>query len=281
MTARPPFSRILLALSSAGSGPSLEFSARLAVALEIPLEALFIEDEDLLAVAALPFTRETTRLGRVLPIFDPTRLECDFRRDATYLRRLAQRCLAAGSVEWHFRTIRGQTARALAGAAEPGDLLALPRGLGPLTGRGRLSSAVRAALEGDWAALLLLDETLPIPPGPIAVYFDGSLEAVKALALAQRLSRHYERPLNALLPSGSPTETHELQRTLLGMLPAATPVNVIVLQPASGRTPLDQLARARAGLLVLADRPLSLSGARLDTFLQLCRAPLLLLRAHE
>jgi hypothetical protein len=271
----PRFVRLLLALGAGGGPAAAEYAARLADLFEIPLDALYIEDEELLAVAGLPFVREVSWLGLRRPLLDPAGLERELRRQAVRLERQLRSALAGGRVPCRFEVVRGRTAVALGGALRPGDLLVLSRELGPVTGPGRLGSGVRAVLEGAWSALLLLDEVLPVPSGPVTTWYDASPAGERSLTLALRLAQGQGRRLRVLLPAAATAvEMAELRRRVR---PEATvPTELIRLSPAAD--PLAQLAALRGGLLVLADRSLALSGARLEELLWRSRTPLLLFR---
>lgn len=270
--APPPFARLLLALGATGGRAAVEFSAHLAGLLRIPMDTLFIEDEELLSVAALPVAREISRLGVMMPGLDLGRMERELRRQATRLEQLARRCQASGGLESRFRVVRGQTAVELRGALRPGDCLVLSRELGPMTGPGGVGSAVQSVLTAAWSALLLMDENLPLPASPVTTWYDGSPASEVALLLAQRLAQARGQRLHVMLPAAGATgrELHlRAQRHAAGAVCS-------VLAPAADT--LAAIASLRGGLLVLPAPPLGLTGARLEQLLRLVRTPLLLLR---
>ncbi|RME35166.1 MAG: hypothetical protein D6786_02685, partial [Gammaproteobacteria bacterium] len=68
--------RIVIALDlDTGARPALELAATLAALLDRELEALFVQDQDLLNLAALPFVSEIDRLSGVSRHLDPGTLE--------------------------------------------------------------------------------------------------------------------------------------------------------------------------------------------------------------
>ena len=269
--APPAFARLLLALGATGGRASVEFSAHLAGLLRIPMDTLFIEDEELLGVAALPVAREISRLGVMMPGLDLGRMERELRRQATRLEQLARRCQASG-VESRFRVVRGRTAVELSGALRPGDCLVLSRELGPMTGPGGVGSAVRSVLTAAWSALLLMDEHLPVPASPVTTWYDGSPASEVALLLAQRLAQASGQRLHVMLPAAG-AAGRELRRRAQRHAAGAV---FSVLAPAADT--LAAIASFRSGLLVLPAPPLGLTGARLEQLLRRVRTPLLLLR---
>jgi hypothetical protein len=276
MSATAPFERLLLALGASGGPASLEFSASIAALLQIPMEALFIEDEELLGMAALPVAREVSRLGVTLPGFDLSRLERDLRRQAVRLERLARDFLARGGIEGRFKVVRGRTAVALAGALQPGDLLVLSRELGPLMGPGGIGSTVRASMSTAWSALLLPDSVAPIIPGPVTTWFDRSPSSEQALRLAERLSAGQGGRLRIILPS---IEDASAAGLLLRAAGPRTAGRLDFSRLAPGEDPLERIAAIRSGLLVLPAPALGLDGPRLDRLLLRIRTPLLLFRS--
>lgn len=276
MSAAAPFERLLLALGATAGAASVEFSASIAALLHIPMEALFIEDEELLATAALPVAREVSRLGVALPALDLSRLERDLRRQADRLERLASGLRARGGIDGRFKVVRGPTSAALTGALRPGDLLVLSRELGPLTGPGGVGSTVRVMIAAAWSALLLPDAAAPIIPGPITTWFDQSPSSEQALRLAERLSSGQGRRLRVLLPSAEDAAAAVILLRASGQTAARLP-DLSRLYP--GEDPLEHLAAIRSGLLVVPGPALGLDGPRLERLLLRTRTPLLLLRA--
>lgn len=270
--APPPFARLLLALGATGGRTSVEFSASLAGLLQIPMDTMFIEDEELLAMAALPVAREISRLGVSMAGFDLQRMERELRRQANRLEQLARSCQVASRIECRFQVVRGRTAAELSGALRPGDCLALSRELGPVTGPGGIGRAVQSVLSADWSALLILGENLPILPGPVTTWYDSGAPSEAALLLAQRLSQARGQPLHVLLPAtGATGRELRLQARRL-----AARAHFSMLSGAADSLP--EIGAVRGGLLVLPAPPLGLTGARLEQLLRRVRTPLLLLR---
>lgn len=258
-----PFRRLLLALDSGGSPATVELSARLAALLGVPLEAFFVEDEELLGIAGLPVSREVSWLG--LPAAEPgiRDLELAMRRRAARFRRLVEAAL--GGTAAHFEIVRAPTDAALRGALRPGDFLVMSRQFGPLAGRGGLGRAVSLALEAGWSALLLLDQARAMCPGPVTAWYDGSPAGEAAVALARRFADLQGRPLRVLAPSTLAVPAGAMQGALIQLLPSA-------------RDPLLELGRTASALLVLPATAHAPTGARWLEVLEKVRTPLLLLR---
>ena len=115
---------------------AIETAARLAARAKAPLHGIFIEDEDLLRLARLPFARQTT-LGALAEPFTTEQLELHLRVAA----ERAQREIVAGAkrhaTECSFEIVRGALASALSGVGEH-DLVVAGALTRPIAGDFRL-----------------------------------------------------------------------------------------------------------------------------------------------
>ncbi len=181
-----PIARILVPLdASPEASRALEAAATLAARLGRPLEAVFIEDADLLALAALPFTSEVSLSGRPAPAFDTARVERDLRVRARVLRGRVEQLALSYRVSYSFRVVRGRRAEALASLRQAGDLLAL---------------GVEQALRDD-GAQLLTGAHCRLQAGPVVLLVGAAPEPTD-LALAETLAHDSGQAL--LLLSGEP-----------------------------------------------------------------------------
>lgn len=142
----------------------LEAAVELAGKMEAELVGLFVEDQDLLHFAGLPFAREVGFASATRRTLDVESME----RSLRALAKEAQRTLAsvAGrtSVQWSFRIVRGSPAAELLAVAEEYDLvianLDAPMELTPSLGvrivRAGDVERLRAALEEAGGGILVL-----------------------------------------------------------------------------------------------------------------------------
>ena len=158
--------RVILGFDAAAplNRAALEAAALLAQRMEAELVGLFIENVDLLHLAALPFTREIDLLSATSRDLDTERME----RALRALARDAQRMLASvagrGTLRWSFRVTRGALAAELLAAAGEADLLVTcvvrSRGAAEAPPIRLLSArsleALRAALEDQRGGILVL-----------------------------------------------------------------------------------------------------------------------------
>jgi len=172
--------RVLVALTASPYDPSdLERAAQLAAALEADLHGLFLEDLELLALAALPGAVEVSYPRATERKLELARLEQSYRREAEKARA---RLLEYGSkvhVRCDFEVVRERRVPgALSRAREP-DVVFVMRG-GPLLTR----------------------RSVAAQPAPVLVICDVSAPGRRALRAGSRMARRAGVPVVAALVDG-------------------------------------------------------------------------------
>lgn len=195
------FRRILVALdASKESLVALEAAAALAACLHAELTGLFIEDTDLLNLAAFPFSREAPALSRSGRLLEPEQLERDLRTKAAMARQALARTADAFQLQWSFRVARGRVAAELLAAAAEADLVAVGKGTRPLSGQARLGRQTRVVAARSARSMLFAAVVSAPRAAALAAVYDGSAPARAALVLAAQLSeRHGQRLLAVVL----------------------------------------------------------------------------------
>lgn len=215
--------RITVMLGSSNADhTTLEILSLLTAETPAEVHGLFLEDPELLALAELSVAREYCQLTHV-----ERRLElADLERQLRIKARAAEQALAGSAgrsgFNWTFRTVRGSLASLLADISREMDLLLLcaARSLHPLAPGPVLTTL----------------------PRPVAVTFDGSEAARRALAIACRMASTGKQPLAILLVATD----HDAQRALQAQAAAlAGPVQADYRQLA-GTEPDKLLAAAHA-----------------------------------
>jgi len=269
--------RILVALdASRASEDALEAAAAMAELLEAELEALYVEDVNLVRLAGLPFSREvglaSARSRRVVS----ADVERAMRVEGARARRALEAIASRWRVHCSFRIARGQVASELLAAAAQADLVALATASMVARGGG-LGSTTRAMLTSAVRALFIL------PPrestqNALAVVYDGSARAREALSLAGQLAR--ERiPLHVLLIADDADQEHRRREEATRVLVAhgTRPQFEWVVE-----VDADQLARRvrglRVGTLLLAEDCPGLGRAGVQALLKSIDCGVLLLR---
>lgn len=185
-------SRIVVGLDA--SGPSLTAAAaaaEVAGRARAELHGVFIEDINLLRLAALPFTRELRLPSGSEREINAESLHADLQAQARRARHSLSAAAERSKASFTFEVRRGPVDRELLAATADRDLLVL--GVGrpspSWTGReaGGLGSTARAALDRAEISVLLLPEGAS-GVGSVVVLYDGSPGADRALAAGARLA---------------------------------------------------------------------------------------------
>jgi hypothetical protein len=85
---------------------AIDSAARLATRWRVPLHGVFVEDEELISFAGLPFARQVTLATGLEPL-TKGHMEDHFRAFAERLRRELAAAAARHGVEWSFEVVRG------------------------------------------------------------------------------------------------------------------------------------------------------------------------------
>ncbi len=224
--------RILVLLdASPGSLAALRTAATLAELLRQRLEALFVEDINLLYLAGLPFTREVGSYTAALRALDAQSVEREYRLRAQQLRHAVEMEAAAHRLEWEFRVVRGGVREQAVQAAKAATFVGMGRvGRYRLAGQ-KLGSTAQALLElcprplvvGGWhvpppppsaAERDRPDAQEPQAPRPtLVVSYTGSDAARRALALALALAERRAPPL-VVAVAAEMVRAHSAERAL-------------------------------------------------------------------
>jgi len=270
--------RIVVAVdTSADSLAAVGAAAGLAAGLSAELHGLFVEDDNLVRLARLPFAREIC-FSASSRLLDAEAVERQLRLLAAAARKALERAAAGRQVACTFRVARGQVAREVVAAAGAGDLLILGRVSRPLFAGRPSGSTARAAATSAASSVLLLTAAITLGQPVVAVY-DGRELARRALALAVRLARLQQSSLTLLLPPLAAGEGAALEKSVAVAL-LATGLD-FTLQPVrrAGRAAVAAaVGEAHGGLLVVAADNRLLAPEELTPLLDLLTCPLLVVR---
>jgi hypothetical protein len=107
-----PIKRVVVPLDAVSeANPAIDTAARLAARWRVPLHGVFIEDEELIGFAGLPFARQVTLATGLEPL-TKDHIEDHFRAFAERLQRELAAAAARQGVEWSFEVVRGPLAAA-------------------------------------------------------------------------------------------------------------------------------------------------------------------------
>jgi nucleotide-binding universal stress UspA family protein len=271
--------RILVALdASPHSLAALEAAVDLAARFEAELSGLFVEDENLLRLAELPFVSEIGIFTATRRRIDGEEMERQIRVQSRRVRRVFTLTTERAHVKWSFRVARGTVLAEVLSAASEADVLVLGQAGWSLLQRGRLGSTVRGILPEQFGLALVLKEGTCLGD-PLAVVYDGSPVAERALIAADALRRHpdKDRALIVLLLAKEPQRAQTLQSQAASRL--ADRNAAAIYRSLTGANALwlaDILQAEGCGMLVLPARSSALQDSVLVELLEHLDLPVLL-----
>ncbi len=183
----PRTARVMVALSADAAGQAaLDAAVRLAAALRGELAGLFIEDVNLLRMAALPFSREfgiASGLARPIAATDVVRA---LKAAAVQARGAVAKAAEATGVHWTFEVVQGSGLAPLVSAGRSMDWLVVHKMHVAAPYAARVRRTRRTAEEARMRR-------------PVAVVFDGSFDAERAARAAHKLAHELATTLLVLL----------------------------------------------------------------------------------
>ncbi len=211
--------RILVAVdTSQPSRAALQAAVDLARELEGELTGVFVEDENLLRMAGISFTREVRQFSPGTSNCTAKDIERQLRVRARQAEELVGRIAEQAGVPFSFRVIRGQVNKALIAAAGESDLITLGRAGHSKASHRQLGSTAETILRQASRSVMVLEGGVRLHP-PIVVIYDGSETSEKALEIAGQLTgvTEYEAVTVVIFdPSG--TAARDLEERALSTL---------------------------------------------------------------
>lgn len=220
MTEAPrPFSvrRILVAFHpSTASRAAVEGAVEWAARLEAELEALFVEDVNVLRLAELPFVRQVSLHGAT---GQPANMELELRALAAQAERRLAEAAGRRRIRWSFKTARGHLEQEVTTAAGQVDLLILESSSRPIGREMRLEAPVRMMIAKTAASVLLLQPERS-SAGPVHVLLEAGTNLQRTIQAAADLARRHAVPLEVTVFAAEAEQRrrllHEAQAQLIG-----------------------------------------------------------------
>lgn len=165
---------------------ALEAAAGLAAALDAELFGLFVEDVNLLRTARLPFARELGLASAAARPLGEAELERAIRLQAERSRAWLESIASELGLRWSFQVVRGEALNMVLECWQEPDLLVWGRAMhGSMTGG---TTPAASGRESPRAGLRRRERFLSLRQHPVAVLFDGSERALRALDVARALA---------------------------------------------------------------------------------------------
>jgi nucleotide-binding universal stress UspA family protein len=268
--------RVLVALDPSPHGrAALAEAIALAERQGAEIVGLFVEDEELLRFARLPFAREfgvCDPRGRAL---EPGGMERRLRAQAMAMRRAMEREAARTQLSWSFRVARGSVAKEVVAAGEEADVIFVGR-TREQTRTTRLGSTARAVFSRSRRTVFCVRHRTGSGRAVVAAY-DGSDASDRALRTAADLAGPGPDGVVVLVSAGPDADT--LTRRALGLLgemgkfARITPIEA----PTFGAV-LDTAARLDARAVVIGAGACGISPERAESLADALDRPVVIVR---
>ncbi len=270
--------RILVAMGAGEEGTAtLEAAAELAARLEAEVVGLFIEDANLLRLAALPFARELGTGSAQRRSLDTAHMERSLRTRAEAMRHALESCARRARIPWSFQVRRGDILEELLALTPQVDLVVLSRLETAIVNPGGAGLTQRLLLQCGCA--VLKRATATAPRRPVVLYYDGGPPCRRALSLAAQLTGTGEKTLHVLLPPRDDAARRQLEEEVRTQLGPGRPQPRFHLLTDLGAGTLARAVAAVGGDLLVASAACPIADPRhLETVLEEVRCDLLLVR---
>jgi K+-sensing histidine kinase KdpD len=201
--------RILVAFdNSRRSGITLETAAELAADLQAELHGLFVEDENLLRLADMPFACEIGSTSASARPLNREVIERTFRAKAEEAKQALMENAQRAQVQWAFQVCRGQLFQMTFAAADEADVTIVDP---ESTLLDRLPYATRRLDRKPASASSLSSRNKSEPTSKLVVIMDGSSCAMRALHIALQLCRNLSFDLIVFLAPSADKGMEELR----------------------------------------------------------------------
>ncbi len=206
--------RIALALDcSTLNLVALETAVSLAAATGAELHAVFIEDECLYSLAAMPFAREISFSGTRTRVFNSEHATREIKRSVDAARIAVSAAASRARIRWVFDTTRGQLDDALVRVSRSAQILALGSSRSRI-GRVHSVSALRAGMHHG-SGVVIAPPAADFPHGPVVAILSPGAEPEAIVKTAERMAAQSARPHRFLIVSDSAAERASLHQRVL------------------------------------------------------------------
>ena len=197
---------------------ALALAVRMAAKVDAGLSGVFVEDENLLSLSALPFVREVSMSGTIGEI-DNAALIRAMQAQAQIAKRILERVAGEAHIGWSFRVARGGRLKSLVEDAAQSDTLILR---GHDISRHELGRTVRAATQDARADVLLaargvavsaafgiegsrpqrVSKVMQVVERPLLAIDEGSSRGEACVGFSQSLAGRIAMPFKRLFARG-------------------------------------------------------------------------------
>lgn len=225
--------RVVVALDATSENrTAIAAAARLAARWNAPLHGVFVEDDDLIRLANLPFARQVT-LGFGVERLSLQQAQRQMRAFAERARHELAAAARRHAVEWSFEIV-GDAASSRIGAAETTDFLVCGTVTRPIGGHFRVECRWWSVVEPGNSSMLLAHREGHDHPVAVLLH-DCDAAATRLIAVAARLAEAHGARL-AVICSPELADSPEFKPWLDGCLASeavSTEIDIAPAEPAA------------------------------------------------
>jgi nucleotide-binding universal stress UspA family protein len=270
---------ILVALDASEANRSALLAATtLASQLQADLQALFVEDINLLRLAELPFAREMLFGSREGQRITLANMERQIQEQAARLRQLVEATALQNQIKVDFKVLRGQISNELCLAAQQMDLLILGKSSQMLQQSLKLGKVAQDVLASVNCNVLLMQYGATIER-PVAVLFDGSEASQRALQLAIQLAHGDHDQLKVIYPATSTDRQQTLQQQVDALTqPYGIEAGQVLLTSNTSAAVLQALEKYQGRVLIVEPSNDILNTDAINSLIQQSHIPVIVIR---
>ena len=270
--------RIVLHIRSGGASPlALEAATRLARTMHAEIECVFVEDDEILTLAELPFAREISPTGRRTRALSADEVLREMRSRSQAVRRAVEHAARMSDIRCHFTAVRQSPDKSFEKLSSQARILIYGEAIGD-DAPARFPRLTRCF--GSVDACLLHGSRVRRSRGPVIIVIDD-LASSAPMAEIVRYWTEGRREDVILSVLGSVERSGQmLLQDMAARLPEETALRIqIISEDRPERALADIATRSGAGLIVARQHgPLATDDARLTRVVTALDCPLLLLR---
>ena len=237
-----PIARVVVPLDAAAeSQKAIDTAARLAARAKAPLHGVFVEDEDLLHLASLPFARQFT-LGAGAEALTRDAVELHLKAAAERARRELFAVAKRHGVNATFEVVRGASEQAVAGASQT-DLVVAGGETRPVGRHFRVRCRWWSSIAAAPGPFLLVRHAWGAGGSVVLLLRDRSRASARLLEAAAEIAAAGERTLTVICPpavAGRAGFEQWIAERLAGSA-VRLQVEVAPAEPAALRARIDEL----------------------------------------
>jgi nucleotide-binding universal stress UspA family protein len=194
-----PIERVVVPLDAASEHrTAIETAARLAERAKAPLHGIFVEDEDLLRLASLPFARQFT-LGAGAEPLTTEQIELHLQVAAERARKELFAAAKRHGVTCSFEIVRGASESGLTRGSEH-DLVVAGALTRPIAGNFRLECRWWSSIEATPGPFLLARHAWGASGAVVMLLRDRSAASSRLLEAAAQIAQTADRTLTVICP---------------------------------------------------------------------------------